>query len=197
MLTLKSKLLHDYWWGTISSLLAIQSPLNLAQHLANVQYLASACQGSGAVDYTCIQIGIAWTPLQLLVTHTHARKNMVGQQGQECVCSKKKSPTCGWFVGVELRTAHVVDLRPHVGLACCQAYAICRPTCQLEGCPSYCTARAPKLGLWRERPHSAAVMMYLWDPHCKVMLSGRTSHTRVESVTFLVPNRICRVGMVI
>ena len=35
------------------------------------------------------------------------------------------------------------------------------------------------------------------DPHCKVMLSGRTSHTRVESISFFVPNWICRVGMVI
>ena len=35
------------------------------------------------------------------------------------------------------------------------------------------------------------------DPHCEVMLSGRTSHTRVESISFLVPDWICRVGMVI
>jgi len=35
------------------------------------------------------------------------------------------------------------------------------------------------------------------DPHCKVMLSGRTSHTRVESISFFVPNWICQVGMVI
>jgi len=34
-------------------------------------------------------------------------------------------------------------------------------------------------------------------PHYKVMLSGRTSHTRVESISFFVPNWICRVGMVI
>ena len=27
----------------------------------------------------------------------------------------------------------------------------------------YSTAGAPKLGLWRECPHSAAVMMYLWE----------------------------------
>jgi len=35
------------------------------------------------------------------------------------------------------------------------------------------------------------------DPHCKVMLSERTSHTRVESISIFVPNWICRVGMVI
>jgi len=35
------------------------------------------------------------------------------------------------------------------------------------------------------------------DHHCKVRLSGRTSHTRVESICFFVPNWICRVGMVI
>ena len=27
--------------------------------------------------------------------------------------------------------------------------------------PGYSTAGAPKLGLWQERPHSAAVMMHL------------------------------------
>jgi len=35
------------------------------------------------------------------------------------------------------------------------------------------------------------------DPHCKVMLSGRTSHTRVEFISFFVLKWICRVGMVI
>ena len=35
------------------------------------------------------------------------------------------------------------------------------------------------------------------DPYCEVMLSGRTSHTRVESISFFVPDWICRVGMVI
>jgi len=35
------------------------------------------------------------------------------------------------------------------------------------------------------------------DPHCEVRLSGRTSHTRVESISFFVPDWICRVGMVI
>ena len=35
------------------------------------------------------------------------------------------------------------------------------------------------------------------DPHCEVMLSGRTNHTRVESIIFFVLNWICRVGMVI
>ena len=35
------------------------------------------------------------------------------------------------------------------------------------------------------------------DPHCEVILSGRTSHTRVESISFFVPDWICRVGMVI
>jgi len=83
IMTLESKLLTDYWWGTISSLLAIQSPLT------NVQYLASACRGLGAADYTCIQIGITWTPLQLLVTDTHKRKKIIGQEGQGCACRKK------------------------------------------------------------------------------------------------------------
>jgi len=35
------------------------------------------------------------------------------------------------------------------------------------------------------------------DPHCEVMLSGRTSHTRVESISFFVLDWICWVGMVI
>jgi len=35
------------------------------------------------------------------------------------------------------------------------------------------------------------------DPHCEVMLFGRTSHTRVESISFFVPDWICLVGMVI
>ena len=34
------------------------------------------------------------------------------------------------------------------------------------------------------------------DPHCKVMLSGSTSHTRVESISFFNLNWIWRVGMV-
>jgi len=39
---------------------------------------------------------------------------------------------------------------------------------------------APKLGLWRERQHALAVMMYLWrDPHCEVMLSGSANHFEV------------------
>jgi len=37
----------------------------------------------------------------------------------------------------------------------------------------------------------------IWDPHCEVMLSGRTSHTRVESFGFFVPYWICRVDMAI
>jgi len=35
------------------------------------------------------------------------------------------------------------------------------------------------------------------DTHCEVMLSERISHTRVESISFFVPDWICRVGMVI
>ena len=35
------------------------------------------------------------------------------------------------------------------------------------------------------------------DPHWKVVKSGRTSHTRVESISFFVLDWICRVGMVI
>jgi hypothetical protein len=65
--------------------------------------------------------------------------------------------------------------------------------------------------LWREHPNSAgAPKLYggsaqTWrsagapklcnsadvsmrDPHCKVMLSGRTSHTRVEAISFFVPD---------
>jgi hypothetical protein len=42
---------------------------------------------------------------------------MVCQKRLESVCGKKQALTSGWFVVVELRTAHVVDLRPHVGLA--------------------------------------------------------------------------------
>jgi len=34
------------------------------------------------------------------------------------------------------------------------------------------------------------------DPHCEVMLSGRTSHTRVKSIGFFVPDWNCLVGMV-
>ena len=82
IMTLTSKLLPDYWRGTIPSLLATQSPLT------NVQYFVSACPGLCAADYTCIQIGIAWT----LVTDTHAGKKMVSQQGHECVCGQKNHP---------------------------------------------------------------------------------------------------------
>ena len=39
--------------------------------------------------------------------------------------------------------------------------------------------------------------VYMRDPHRKVMLSGRTSHIRVESISFFGPDWICRVGMVI
>ena len=35
------------------------------------------------------------------------------------------------------------------------------------------------------------------DPHFKVILSGRTIHTRVEIISFFVLNWICQVGMVI
>ena len=34
-------------------------------------------------------------------------------------------------------------------------------------------------------------------PHCEVMLSGRTNHTRVKNIRFFVPNWICLVGVVI
>jgi len=60
--------------------------------------------------------------------------------------------------------------------------------------------------LWRERPNSAvggrpklcnSDDVSVRDPHCKVMLSGRTSHTCVESISFFVPDWICRVDMVI
>ena len=73
-------------------------------------------------------------------------------------------------------------------------------------CPSL--VGAPKLGgiaqTLRERPNSAVAPklcnsddVSMRDPHCKVMLSGRTSHTRVESIRFLVPDWIFWVGMVI
>ena len=45
----------------------------------------------------------------------------------------KKITTCGWFVGVDLRNQRLVDLRPHVGLAGCQAYAICLSTYWTSG----------------------------------------------------------------
>ena len=35
------------------------------------------------------------------------------------------------------------------------------------------------------------------DPHCDVMLAGRNSHTRVESIGFFVLDWICRMGIVI
>ena len=73
-----------------------------------------------AADYTCILIRIVWTPFLLSVTHTHAIRKMVCQKNLESVCGKKQALTSGCFVVVELRTAHVVDLRPHVGLAGCQ-----------------------------------------------------------------------------
>ena len=57
-------------------------------------------------------------------------------------------------------------------------------------------AGAPKLGeraqTRRESPNSAGGPklgnsddVSMRDPHCEVMLSGRTSHTRVESISFL------------
>ena len=46
--------------------------------------------GSCVADHTCIQIDIAWTPLQVLLTHTHARTKMVGQKSQESECDQKK-----------------------------------------------------------------------------------------------------------
>ena len=44
------------------------------------------------------------------MTHTHAIRKTVCQKGLESVCGKKQALTSGWFVVVELRTAHVVDL---------------------------------------------------------------------------------------
>ena len=56
----------------------------------------------------------------------YTRKKKNGRSARARVCMRqKKSLTCKWFVGVDLRTQHLVDLRPHVGLAGCQAYAIC------------------------------------------------------------------------
>ena len=56
----------------------------------------------------------------------------------------------------------------------------------------------------RERPNLAGAPklcnsdgVSMSDPDWKVMLSGRTNHTRVESISFFVPDWICRVGMVI
>jgi len=49
-------------------------------------------------------------------------------------------------------------------------------------------AGAPKLSGLRERPNSATVdNVSRRDPHCEVMLSGRTSHTRVESISLFCP----------
>jgi len=79
-----------------------------------------------AADYTCILIRIVWTPFLLSVIHTHAIRKMVCQKRLESVCGKKQALTSRWFVVVDLRTAHVVDLRPHVGLAGWQTEAICR-----------------------------------------------------------------------
>jgi len=77
------------------------------------------------------------------------------------------------------------------------------------------SAGAPKLGgstqtRWWERPNSAvsggspgAPKLFISDdlsmrdPHCEVMLSGRTSHARVEIISFFVLDWICQVGMVI
>jgi len=59
----------------------------------------------------------------------YTRKEKDGQSTGVGVCMRQeKSLTSGWFVGVELRTQHLVDLRPHAGLAGCQVYAICRLT---------------------------------------------------------------------
>ena len=55
----------------------------------------------------------------------YTRREKDGRSARARVCMRqKKSLTCGWFVGVDLRTQHLVDLRSHVGLAGCQAYAI-------------------------------------------------------------------------
>ena len=56
----------------------------------------------------------------------------------------------------------------------------------IEWIPSLSLAGAPKLC------NIADASMR--NPHCEVMLSGRTSHTRVESISFFVPNWICRAG---
>jgi len=56
------------------------------------------------------------------------KKRWSVSKGRSCYATKTKSLICGWFVGVELRTQHLVNLRPHVSLAGCQAYAICRVT---------------------------------------------------------------------
>jgi len=59
----------------------------------------------------------------------YTRREKDGQSARARVCMRqKKSLTCGWFVGIDLRTQHLVDLRSHVGLAGCQAYAICQLT---------------------------------------------------------------------
>jgi len=62
-------------------------------------------------------------------------------------------------------------------------------------------AGAHKLGgsaqIRRERQISVGAKLrnsddaFMRDPHCEVMLSGRTSHTRVESISFSVPDWIC------
>ena len=53
--------------------------------------------------------------------YTRREKNGRSARARVCI-PQKKSLNCGWFVGVDLRTQHLVDLRPHVSLAECQAY---------------------------------------------------------------------------
>ena len=55
--------------------------------------------GSCAADHTCIQIGIAWTPLQVLLTHTHARtkkqeQKKTSQSEKAGVCMRQKIKEC-------------------------------------------------------------------------------------------------------
>ena len=67
----------------------------------------------------------------------------------------------------------------------CECVNVCMYVCVCV-CVRVCMSMPPKFC------NSDDVSMR--DPHYEVMLSGRTSHTRVESISYFVPKWICRVG---
>ena len=54
--------------------------------------------GSCVADHTCIQIDIAWTPLQVLLTHTRQNKNGRSEKSGVWMRSKKNSIGRGYFM---------------------------------------------------------------------------------------------------
>ena len=120
--TLKSKLLPDYSWGTIFL------QFNLIWRMWST-FSFDEC----AVPCKCmpriVRGGLyMYSNRHRLNARDRYRRKEKNARARVCI-PQKKSLTCGWFVGVDLRTQHLVDLRPHVSLAGCQAYVIYLLTC--------------------------------------------------------------------